>query len=49
MKKAIRDLWFGSLGPTDIAGPTVLIRTVNVVNLKTAYFLDRKRKYMFIL
>lgn len=42
-------LWFGSLGPADIAGPTVLIRTVHAVNLRTAYFLEKKRKPEFIL
>lgn len=48
IKKAIGDLWFGLFGPTDIVGPTVLIRTITV-NPRTAYFLDRKRKSMFIL
>lgn len=42
-------LWFGSLGPADIAEPTVLIRTFNIANLRTAYFLDRKGRSKFIL
>lgn len=42
-------LWFGSLGPADIAEPTILIRTFNIANLRTAYFLDRKGRSKFIL
>lgn len=44
MGKAVGGLWFGSIGPADIAGPAVLIRMVNVANLRTTYFLDRERK-----